>query len=544
MLRNALWCAAPSLLLAAIALVPFLDKAFTLDDTYFLLGARHVLVDPLHPTAFDIVWSDVPVRTTLIAPNGPVMAWLLVPSALAGGSETLAHLVQLAAMAVALVATVSLALRLDLSPAWAAASGLLLATTPAVLGMAGTAMPDVPAMAIGVSGLERLVAWSRERRLHQAVLAAALLGLAPLARSHLVLLLGVGALFLAGDDLDVAAWRRIRWTGWLPLAAAPALTAAVAMLTRDPAGSPVDLPRTAWLIGAARHMVPNLVAFLTHWTVVLPLALPWAFLAWRRLPRRWWAFLPAAALSAFLLWRAGERGLGLTRAALAGLGAATLADVLADAWSRRDAKQLALGAWLLVALPVTFYIHLPSKYLVASAPAVAILVARALSDRRASPARSRAPGLVLASTAALGLALGVAILLADAAFAGFARRAAAELIAPRVSAGNRVWFAGHWGFQWYAEKAGGRPLTLTPPYPVRGDLVVTSLMNDPGFAIMDMLEARYPRVTHLARLEDRRPGGRVMSHEVGAGFFSNRWGLLPWGWGRDPLDVIDVWRIE
>jgi hypothetical protein len=152
--------------------------------------------------------------------------------------------------------------------------------------------------------------------------------------------------------------------------------------------------------------------------------------------------------------------------------------------------------------------------------------------------------VVLVVTCVLGVALGVAILRADAAFAGLGRRAAAELIAPQVAAGHRVWFAGHWGFQWYAEKAGGRILTLTPPFPLPGDLLVISTRSEPGGAILDMLANRYPRATHLGRIEDASPGGRLMSAEAGAGFFSNAWGYLPWGWGKEPLDTFDLWRIE
>ena len=70
--------------------------------------------------------------------------------------------------------------------------------------------------------------------------------------------------------------------------------------------------------------------------------------------------------------------------------------------------------------------------------------------------------------AVLGVVLGVALLRADAALAGAGRRAGPTLIAPRVAAGERVWFVGHWGFQWYAERAGARIVTTTPPYPAPG----------------------------------------------------------------------------
>src|SRR5512146_849318 len=116
----------PALLLATVILVPFLNKAFTIDDTVFLFEARHVLTDPLHPTAFEMTWERVPERVSLIVPTGPVMASLLVPSILAVGAEWMAHAVQLVLLLAAILATVSLALRLGLTPLWAAAAGMIL----------------------------------------------------------------------------------------------------------------------------------------------------------------------------------------------------------------------------------------------------------------------------------------------------------------------------------------------------------------------------------------------------------------------------------
>ena len=157
----------PAILLATVLLVPFLGKAFTIDDTVFLFEARHAFGDPLHPTAFELPWNKKPERVSAIVPTGPVMAWLLVPAVLSPNPEILAHLLQLGMVWMAILATVGLALRLGVPSAWAAAAGLLVGVAPAVLGMAGTAMPDVPAMALGVAGLERLMAWRNARRIRR-----------------------------------------------------------------------------------------------------------------------------------------------------------------------------------------------------------------------------------------------------------------------------------------------------------------------------------------------------------------------------------------
>jgi hypothetical protein len=171
--------------------------------------------------------------------------------------------------------------------------------------------------------------------------------------------------------------------------------------------------------------------------------------------------------------------------------------------------------------------------LVASAPAAAILVARALAAHG-----GRRANVVLGVTLVLGVLLGTAIVRVDAAFADLGRRAAAEWIAPHVAAGDRVWYAGHWGFQWYAKKAGARCLTSTPPYPEEGDYAVSSLRA------MGRTIHMYPKRTRLARLADDTPGGRVMSKERNAGFFSNGIGYLPWVWSDVVLDEFILWRLD
>jgi hypothetical protein len=58
MFKTVLRCAAPAMIVAMLVLVPFLGKAFTIDDTLFLYLARHALTDPLHPAAFDMYWTS------------------------------------------------------------------------------------------------------------------------------------------------------------------------------------------------------------------------------------------------------------------------------------------------------------------------------------------------------------------------------------------------------------------------------------------------------------------------------------------------------
>jgi hypothetical protein len=193
---------------------------------------------------------------------------------------------------------------------------------------------------------------------------------------------------------------------------------------------------------------------------------------------------------------------------VAALGVLVLADVLLDALERRDGLQLVLGAWLLLALPLAMYAHLPPKYLLASAPAACLLLAR-----RAQGVPLLGRRVVLAACAG-GLLLGLAILRADAAFADVARSGVRRLAAPERVTGRQLWYDGTWGFLWYAEAAGARPWNATSQQPRPGDLVLTNA-NRPVPLDQDV----YRALVHLQRYEDRTAGGRVMSADAGAGFF-------------------------
>jgi hypothetical protein len=538
--RN-LFLAAPALLLSLLVLVPFLGKPFTIDDTVFMREAQQALRDPLHPTAFSMTWRVEPERVSQHVPTGPVMAWLLVPAALAGGAEWPAHVVQLILLWAAVIATVSLARRLELPARWAAAAGVLLGAMPAVLAMSGTAMPDVAGMALGAIGMERLAAWGSERRLAQGTLAALLLGLAALTRSHQLLLVGVGAILLLGAGSGIQGWKATVGVAW-PLLVAPFVTAAGVLATRDPLhGSTAMLTAAAYYsFSESRRFASNLVAIPIHWVLSMAFSLPWLALRWRAILRDWptlAAGAAGAAVSVAALYHARQLDAGL---ALAGaIGVATLWDVLSEGRRGRDRVTLALGAWLLLAACTMPYVHVPAKYLVASAPAAAILVAREMSRRSARHAWA-----VLVATTLAGAGLGAAILRADEAHGETGRRAVAEAIVPNVSSGRRVWFVGHWGFQWYAERAGARPVTVTPPYPQPGDIVVVGLGTAPDAEVLMMLRDQYRSKKLVGRIEDPRPGGRLMNRKLGAGFYSNIYGLWPWRWADFPTDVFSVFEIH
>jgi 4-amino-4-deoxy-L-arabinose transferase-like glycosyltransferase len=429
------------------------------------------------------------------------------------------------------LATVAIGLRLGLRTSEARLAGLLLAGTPVVAAMATTSMADVPAMAFGVLAMERLLCWRDEGRWHQALAAGLAFALAALARPQMLFIVAVAALAIWGGA-RAARLARASWKAWLPMFLGVAIFMLVSRLTADPSQPGGDTIRATLARFQLERLPWKFAAFSVHWVLVLPLAVPWVIARWRQmlLNPLLWAVVP---LGAFLLLGGSDPPMTVPMAPIALLGMAVLADVLSDAARRRDRDQVMLGAWLFLALPTLGYGHLPAKYLVPSAPAVALLVARLLgrSDDRLSP------GVAWAVVVA-GALLSVLIILADAEFTDVGRRVARDLIAPGVRAGERIWYGGAWGSQWYAMQAGAVMLASTKPFPTTGNFIITS-RNSPGEKLASM--------AGIDSLDTRRfvsRFGRVMSPNDGAGFYSNWFGYLPWTWHNGEIESVTLWRTR
>lgn len=530
--RQALRCAAPGTIVAAVLLAPFLNKAFVVDDPGMLVEARQILRTPLRPLSGEICWLDSETcgKVSDLSPGSALGAYFLVPAILLGHSEIVAHAMQLLALCLAILATAMLAFRLGLGRYGAAAAALMVAVSPAVLPFASSALPDILAMTLGVAGLERLCAWKADGRAHQCAAAIACLGLAPCARPHLLVLLAPAALLLKGDGncFSPRGWLDAPRRYWIVLIAAVLLALAVTKLYSEP-GMPLHPP--SFHLGR-QFILPNARAFLIYLVIAVPFTAPWLVLRLRGIRAALAACLPVAAV---LAWKALlDPTLQALWPVVEIVGATALAGALAEAVRKREAVPLGLALWLLVPLAPVCYHQLPLKYLAASAPAVAIVIA-GLLERERQRLRVAAVGVLLVASAVLsGL-----ILAADREFAETARRVSAEAIAPRVRSGQRVWCAGQWGFYWYAQEAGAKLSKPGGEVARPGDILVVGLIERGAGALN-----RFPHRTLLESKVYYALGGRTLSYIDRISLYSNIFGERPWGWAPGEMARYEVWRID
>lgn len=516
-------CSLPALLLSVACLVPYLDKAFLIDDPVFLLQAQQILKEPRHPMALDVCWVFdnlcEPVAANM--PGNFLVSYFLAPIVNRPNPERLVHLMQIVMLWCGIVATVSLAFRFGFDTFAAAAAGLVLAATPPVLAMASTAMPEMLAMALSVAGLERLWSWKENGKAIDGLISALALGLAPIARLHLVLLWPVAAVLLRDDGriFDVQSWIRLPKRRWLLLIGAAFVSCIVVALTHE-SGS--GLKPTHMFLRPERFDY-NLLSYLSYWMAAIPLGAAW--LVMRNRDVRVWLFSPI--LIALLLLRPPGARIWL----VAGLGAIVLMDILVGSLESQDHRRTACFLWLLLPLVAVPYIQLPVKLLVPCAPAAALLVAEILPAFRW--ARTALCGIV-----AIGTVFGSMILHADYRFAEMGRQAAERLVTPRVASGHRVWFASQWGFYWYALKAGGRVLRPND-VPAPGDYLVRGEME--GYP--ETLK-RLPPAIEVETFSVGGPGGRTMSSRDNAGLYSNMYGIFIWRWSTGEWNHYELWQFQ
>jgi hypothetical protein len=528
-------CAWPALLLAAFCLIPYLNKAFVVDDPWFLTMAKQIVQHPAHPLDFEICWNDgAECRSANQFASGNALlgqvgqGYALVPTILGGAHEWVAHLTQLVLVWIAIVAMTSLIFRFGWDRWHAMAGALLLVAIPPFLPMASTAMPDILATAIALVAMERLAAWKSEQKWTQGVAAAIALGLAGFARSHLVLLLPLAAFFLLDSINPREILEQLRRKGWLwtPVFAGFGILLALILAVREHnlALNPPPVVTGLW------HIPPNLSAYLAYFVFPLPLAFCW--LASRlktKRPSLVFFLIFVVLIPLFLRWSF------LLVAFLAIIGLRVLAGLFLQAFKKRDHTNLFLLLWILIPLPIVYYTHLPMKYVLPCIPAVILLCFRLLDGVSLRFARSAAFALILAGT---GYSL--LILHSDAEFADFGRDTLVHLIQPHVAAGEKVWFPGQYWSYWYAPLAGATLTYPGGPQPRPGDLLVLDVYADSMGAHWPL--GRFPHRTLVDSVVHKYRFGRTMG--AGIGLYTNGAGFWLWGFGESDKDRFELWRID
>jgi hypothetical protein len=218
-------------------------------------------------------------------------------------------------------------------------------------------------------------------------------------------------------------------------------------------------------------------------------------------------------------------------------GISLLALALLDAWTHRDADSSFLTLWVLGTFVFAVYVNWTAngRSLLPIIPAAGILIARRLhaKPQLTPPVRLLAP-LGVAGVLALWIAC------ADAGWADSAKKAADLIHQETRTESSTVWFAGHWGFQYYMQAYGARPVDISN---------FSSSFHADDFVILpknntNLFEIAPEFVTSREVIEVPMPRrAATMCPELGAGFYSSVWGPLPFAIGPVTPERYSLLRL-
>ncbi len=533
-----------------LLLVPFAAKPLHIDDPLFVWSARQIVAHPLDPYGFAANWAGTSQPFSVVTQNPPGGCYYLAAvGRVAGWGAVALHVGLLPVAVLTAVGTYLLAAEFCRRPVWAT---LLAMASPAVLVSATSLMCDVPMLCLWVWAVLLWVWGSAAERPGRAVglLAGAAacaaagvltkypaIDLVPLLAAHAVLCPArrwptrvAQALPLAVPVVALVAWNRAS----AGLYGAGGFTAAVEYARRVRAveslppgpraldtlcfvgGAALTAAAVAAVAAVQRGAGGGRAVRVIALTVAATVLAGTASVACRT-PTGWTA--PAGPPSWIYHAQYGT---------LAAAGAVVLAAAAAGVGPAGDRRRgLFLLAWVagVFAFAAVMNWTVNVRSVLPLVPAACILVVRA-TDR--DDGLSPRPAWVAAT-----LAAAVAVAMAGSEY----RVAAANRDVAARTAGPRVWFTGHWGFQYYMQLGGARPVEGDGVGLPAGDTVVLPLNNDGP--------PRLPKAAHvLYRIE---VGGgywlSLTSNPMGGGFYSSYGDRLPVVFGPVPPEACWVARV-
>jgi 4-amino-4-deoxy-L-arabinose transferase-like glycosyltransferase len=534
-------------LASVMCLAPFAGKAFHIDDPLFVWTAQHIRERPGDFYGFWVNWYFESKPMSEVTKNPPLACYYLcLVGTVFGWGEIPLHLALVLPAIGMLWGTYRLAESLGSRPLLGAFVTLL---TPAFLISGTTVMCDT---ILGVFWVWALVFWERAERQARPglmLLSGILIGLAALTKYFGISLVPLLLVYSLASKQKLGR-------SLIGLAIPIVMIGTYQWITQDLYGQRLLQEAASYATTAQKHSA-------TRISLVAKSLIGLAFtggscasgiffvpLLW---PKRWllptlatvlgmvWILYYLGALGPFLLIVEGKPrwDLIIQEAIFCAGGICILTLAILDLYTRRDAAAVLLSLWVAGTFVFTAFVNwtINGRSILPMVPAVGILIMRRLDYVRGPAGMAIDWRLTYPLVPAVLLGLFVAV--ADYQGAN-AARAAATLAHSTVGRTGKLWFQGHWGFQYYMEALGAQCLDTSDMQCAIGDWIVQPDDNYGRFAM--------PPNTTRERAVFQIPTSQwatTMHRMLGAGFYSNRKGPLPFTFGAVPdseylvLEVIN-----
>jgi len=522
--------------LTLAALLPFLNKAYDIDDPLFLWMGQQIMRQPFDPYGGIVHWSSLAQPMWVAMQNPPLCSYYIAAiGSFVGFGEVAMHGAFLLPAILAVIGTFALAKRLCRSPLTAA---FLTLFTPVFLISASHVMCDVMLLAFWTWAIHFWIV-GLDRRKCSLLLASAVLTTGAMLTKYfgisLVPLLLVYTLMqerrirLHLSYLTIPVLVALGFELVTRAKYEHALFSNAMLYLRDVAGE-VRIPIQNKLLTGCSFIGGSLIGavFLTSIRSAKAVVGGIGFLL--LIGVLFWTCVPMPA-------ELGANGLAVRfqGCLFATIGVSLLTLAMWDFRISQDADSLLLLLWTVGTFAFVALLNwsITARTILPMTPAVSILLMR-YWDRTGERKLTNLMKLRWVGAAAI---VSLIVAGADNSEAG-ASRAGARYFQKRFGRKQaQVWFLSHWGFQFYMEQWKAKPLTHDASIH-RGDLVIipsnnadyVPLTND-AVPVVEITRPIMPLVATFA------PG-------TGAGFYSSVRGPVPWAFAQTTPARFEAFKFR
>ena len=520
-------------LVSVLLSLPFLNKAFHIDDPVVLQCVKRILINPLDPLGGEFDWFGVVLPFWQVTTNPPLLSYYLAPLvSIFGESETILHLAMMPFLAGIVAGCLMLSRRFCRQLHWLPA--LMIATSSAVV-VSSNVMRDIPALSLICVGLATAIRGLDTGRSGLLSLGSLWLGLAAVTKYSAGLAVVVLLVYAFGSRLKLTVLPLLPsilplgiWCGWTWLVYGEAhpwflllgkhssgsfSTSSKFFSLLVTLGSACLLaPLVAWRMQASTRRSKFMVL---GGTLVLTLA-------------GWW-YHDGGASSQYMVWTV------VGSFSLLGLLAVGLGPGPGGRPPDRDSAFLLFWTLVVFLFSVSLVPFQAVRHVLGGLVPAALLCFR---TRHPISVTAR-KGLLLLLGVQLLLALSVAW--SDMEYANVYRDFARDV--GRRHPEKEIWFLGQWGWHFYAEQAGFRQMHGYGDVPGSGSLLVWPervFVGRVSAQNRDFLEK-------LQLLETRDMHSTFPIHTMSfpeASFYSVVRRTVPFVFSREPIETLRVYRVE
>ncbi len=525
--------------------LPFIDKAFHIDDPLFVWGARQIDKNPADYFGFTVDWYGRAFPMVQVATNPPLTSYLIAFSAwINGWSEISIRSFFLIPFIGVIFGSYALAGQLCRYPLEAA---LVTLAAPVVLVSVSSVMCDTSMLAFWVWAVHFWLLGIKRDNTQYLLFSAMLMGCAVLTKYFgisLALLLGAYTLshrrrltkelwFLLVPILFLAEYE---WVTYL-LYGIGNITYSInyAQIIPTEIGQPFWIKLFVGLSFAGGCFTS--ILFFSNSLCRLQTLIFWVGLCvilifvLSGFPiSKWFPFLKEEDLIFSSV---------IQLAVFSTIGLGGLALTIENLRRENNPDSFLLFLWILGTLVFAVFVNwtVNGRSFLPMAPAIGILIIRKI-DSLNSNYLVGSKFIRFHSPLFLSLVLAFSVSASDYCMANNAREAAKDIFKRFGGENQRIRFTGHWGFQYYMQQNGAKPIGESPL--INGDLLVIAKNNLIDNKI-DILEES------ILWKEEAKfssfPVVITMNPYLGAGFYSHFLGPLPFAFGRIPSDHYSIIKI-